>query len=260
MLSYPQLGTGALSQFPILKTQNSRTVINKAPDGTTIKLADPAGGSTEWVLSYEDLADDEVATLLAFFASAEGTLNGFTFLDPAGNLLAWSEALDNQVWQRDPLLSLLGGQTDPLGGSGAWQLSNAGAGRQSISQTLAAPGGYQYCISAYVRSTTPTNVQLSIGSRVLQLPASANWSRIVFTATGDSTSTSTIFAISTDSQTTLQLFGPQVEPQGGASGYKLSTTGGVYSNAHLGGDLLATRVTDINRHACKVKIINANHL
>ena len=56
-----------------------------------------------------DLSDEEAAALRAFFDAAEGTLNGFTFLDPAGNLLAWSDQLDNAAWQTDPLLSLTGG-------------------------------------------------------------------------------------------------------------------------------------------------------
>jgi hypothetical protein len=260
MLVYPQLRTGALGQFPILKTRDARTVINTASDGTTIKLADPAGGSTEWELTYEDLANDEIATLFAFFASAEGTLNGFTFLDPAGNLLAWSETLDNTVWQRDPFLSLLGGQADPNGGAGAWEISNTGTGSQALSQTIEVPGGYQYCMSAYVRGTTPTGVTLGIGSRTIQRQAGALWSRIVFTGTGDPLTTSTAFVISVDAGGSIQLYGPQVEPQSGTSGYKISTSGGVYPNAHLRNDLLAITATDINRHSCKVKIINVDHL
>src|ERR1035438_4333506 len=185
MLVYPQLGTGALSQFPIVKTQKSRTVLNLAPDGSTFKLADSAGGATEWVLSYEDLGDDEVAVLSTFFASAEGTLNSFTFMDPAGNLLAWSDDLDNAVWQKDPLLTLLGGQAGPSGGTGAWNLSNGGGGSQGISPTLAAPGAFQYCMSAYVRAATPAGVRLSIGSQSVQQQAGAVWNRVVFTATGD---------------------------------------------------------------------------
>ena len=45
MLVYPQLGTGALSQFPVRKTRRTRTVVNRAADGSTIKLADPAAES-----------------------------------------------------------------------------------------------------------------------------------------------------------------------------------------------------------------------
>src|ERR1035437_3421825 len=119
MPAYPQLGSGALSQFPVQKQRRARTVVNRAADGSTIKLADPAGEVTEWVLTYTDLSDEEAAALRACFSATEGTLNGFTFLDPVGNLLAWSGQLDHAAWQKDPLLSLTGGVTRPRGGGPA---------------------------------------------------------------------------------------------------------------------------------------------
>ena len=91
---YPQLGSGALSQFPVRKIRRARTVVNQAADGSTIKLADPLGAVTEWDLTYTDLSDAEASALLAFYAAVEGTLTGFTFLDPAGNLLACERRLE----------------------------------------------------------------------------------------------------------------------------------------------------------------------
>ena len=99
MFVYPQLATGALCQFPLRKSRRSRTVTNRAADGSTIKLADPAAEITEWQLEYAGLSDVEAASLQGFFASVEGTLIGFTFLDPAGNLLASTDKLDGEVWQ-----------------------------------------------------------------------------------------------------------------------------------------------------------------
>jgi hypothetical protein len=78
-LVYPQLATGALSQFPVRKKRRARTVINRSADGSTVKLADPACEVTEWNLTYADLSDQEAATLQSFFAAAEGSLNGFVF-------------------------------------------------------------------------------------------------------------------------------------------------------------------------------------
>src|ERR1035441_8222826 len=173
MAAYPQLGSGALSQFPVQKTRRARTVVNQASDGSTIKLADPAGAGTGWQLRYTDLSDAGGAGRRAFFDSAEGTLNGFTFLDPAGNLLAWSDQLDNAVWQKDPLLSLTGGVADPLGGTLAWRLNNSGGAVQGVGQTLAAPGEYLYCLSAYVRAATATS----------------GWTRIAWTSNGDAKAT-----------------------------------------------------------------------
>jgi hypothetical protein len=260
MASYPQLGSGALSQFPVQKTRRARTVVNRAADGSTIRLADPTAEVTEWMLTYTELSDDEAAALRAFFVAAEGTLNGFTFLDPAGNLLAWSDQLDNEVWQKDPLLSLTGGISDPGGGDAAWRLSNNGGAEQAAGQTLAAPGEYQYCMSCYVRAAAATSVRFTIGTQTARRPVTSDWTRVAWTAAGDAQAASVRFAIEIGAGDVVEVYGLQVEAQTAASGYKASTRGGVYENAHLGDDGLTITSTDANRHSCRIKIIHANHL
>ena len=260
MAAYPQLGSGALSQFPVQKTRRARTVVNQASDGSTIKLADPAGAVTEWQLRYTDLSDAEAAALRAFFDSAEGTLNGFTFLDPAGNLLAWSDQLDNAVWQKDPLLSLTGGVADPRGGTQGWRLGNSGGAVQAIGQTLAAPGEYRYCLSAYVRAATATSVGLTVGTQAAQQAVTSEWTRIAWSSSGNAQATSVRLAIEIGAGDAVEVYGIQAEAQIAASGYKASTVGGVYEGARLGDDALTITSTDVNRHSCTVKIIHANHL
>jgi hypothetical protein len=260
MTVYPQLGSGALSQFPVQKNRRVRTIVNRAADGSTIKLADPAAEVTEWLLSYTDLSDEEAAALRAFFVATEGTLNGFTFLDPTGNLLAWSDQLDNAAWQKDPLLSLTGSITDPRGGTQAWRLSNSGEAEQTASQTLAAPGKYQYCLSAYVRAETTNSVGLTVGSQTARRVVTREWTRIAWTCSGDAQVTSVRFAIEIGAGDSVEVYGLQVEAQAAASGYKASTRGGVYEDAHVVDDVLTITSTDVNRHSCTVKIIHANHL
>jgi hypothetical protein len=260
MTTYPQLGSGALSQFPVQKNRRARTVVNQAADGSRIKLADPAARVTEWVLTYVDLSDEEATALLGFFAAAEGTLNGFTFLDPAGNLLVWSDQLDEAAWQKDPLLSLTPGITDPRGGTQAWRLSNSGGAGQALGQTLAAPGEYQYCLSAYARAAAATSVGLTAGSQTAQRAVTSEWTRIAWTTSGDAQAASVRFGIEIGAGDVVEVYGLQVEAQTAASGYKTSALGGVYEDAHLGDDVLTITSTDVNRHACTVKIIHANHL
>ncbi len=136
MLVYPQLASGAISQFPVQKRVTLRTIINLASDSSAIRAADPAAAMTEWALNYSDLSDAEAGTLEQFFVSAEGSLNGFTFLDPAGNLFASSDQLDVAVWEKDPLLAPTDGFDDPRGGKLAWQLQNSGAGSQTLSPNI----------------------------------------------------------------------------------------------------------------------------
>ena len=68
------------------------------------------------------------------------------------------------------------------------------------------------------------------------------------------------FGIEVEAGVTVEVFGLQVEPQGGASSYKATTRGGVYEDAHLASDELAMTCTGVNRHACTVNVIHANHI
>jgi hypothetical protein len=58
----------------------------------------------------------------------------------------------------------------------------------------------------------------------------------------------------------VDVFGLQVEPQPAASGYKPTTTGGVYEHARFHDDDLAMTATGVGLHSCTVNIIHANHL
>jgi hypothetical protein len=256
---YPQLSSGSLAQFPIRKQQLQRTVVNAALDGSSIRLADPNGASTQWVLSYAGLTDSEREALEAFFEAAEGSLNGFTFLDPAANLLAWSDRLTNAVWQAGPLVGLTASVADPAGGTLAWKLANSGAGAQSVSQTIQAPAGYQYCLSVYLRADQTTTVTLLAGSQQAAQVATTGWARATFGMTGDPTASSITFGIQLPAGATAYVYGMQVEAQAGASQYKSSTTGGIYTSARLASDALTVTTTGVGQHACTVNIINVNN-
>ncbi len=259
MLAYPQLATGALSQFPIQKRRRLRTAMNTAEDGRTIKLADPAAEITEWQLQYAGLSDGELGAMQQFFLAAEGSLNGFTFLDPAGNLLAWSEQLDNAVWARGPLLAVAGPVADPVGGSRAWRATNSGGGGQSITQTLSAPGEYTYCLSVYARASQPATVTLLHGSGRADRQVGTEWSRLTWAGTGDAEAATMVFGLEAPAGAVLDIFGPQAEPQAGASTYKAATNGGVYENARFRDDIFRFTTTAPNCHSATVNIIHASH-
>src|SRR6266478_6493527 len=115
MLYFPQLPSGAIGQFPVKKRLSQRTIVNRVPDGHTVKLADPGAELVQWQLAYQNLADSEIDVLRQFFSACEGRLNGFTFVDPVGNLLAWSGAPSEPVWAASALLQVTGGIDDPNG-------------------------------------------------------------------------------------------------------------------------------------------------
>lgn len=260
MAVFPQLTSNGLSQFPIVKRRCTRTVVNTAADGTSVKLADGPGASLEWELAYGGLSDGELAALQQFFTAMEGTLNGFTFADPSANLLAWTEQLNNAVWQAGPLLQVSGGVADPNSGTGAWLATNSGEAPQSLTQTLNLSGSYTYCFSIYVKANQPTTVTMLIGSGRADRQAGTGWNRIVFTATGDPTASAVTFGLELPEGAAVYVFGPQVETQPGASVYKVGQAGGVYENARFREDRFSYTSTDVNRHSVTLRVFYANHL
>src|SRR5579864_907684 len=159
---FPQLSSGGTAQYPIKKRYKERTIVNTCEDGHTIKLFDPGAASQEWQLVLQDLTDSEIDALQQFFASSEGRLNSFTFLDPLNNLLMWSDAPDQTVWQRSSLLQVQLNIDDPIGGINAARLLNSTATDLTLQQTVNTPGWYSYCFSLYVRSTLDTNISLQL--------------------------------------------------------------------------------------------------
>ncbi|MDR3700226.1 MAG: hypothetical protein P4L56_11355 [Candidatus Sulfopaludibacter sp.] len=260
MLVYPQLTTGALSQFPVIRKRNSRTVVNSAADGSRVIYADTTGGTVLWRLTYTGLSDIELNALQTFHAAAEGSLNGFTFLDPAANLLSWSEDLTNACWAVAPLLNVTGGVADPNGGIAAWHVSNTGAGPQSVTQTLNAPAGYLFCFSVYVRSAQVATVTLLSGANRVSQVVGPTWNRIALARPGDAGASSIAVGIELPANSAVDLFGPQVEAQAAASPYMASTTGGVYENARFLDDKFRFTTTDVNRHTTTLTVFYANHL
>jgi hypothetical protein len=257
---YPQLSSGALSQFPIVKKRSVRTVVNAAADGSSIKYADLAAETVEWQLQYAGIGDGELAALDQFFTAAEGSLNGFTFLDPNGNLLAWSEDLGNAVWTPDPFLAVAAGAGDPLGGTNGWHLSNSGAAGQSITQILNAPVAYTYSFSVYSRGAHPMAVALVLGSQRAERILDTNWGRISIVGSGDASASSIGFGIEAPAGAAIDVFGPQVEAQRSPSAYKTGTTGGVYENARFRDDTFTFTSTDVNCNTATVNIFYAKHL
>jgi hypothetical protein len=244
MTAYPQL-----THFPVVKRLRRRTVINRASDGRSIKLADPAGVVTEWQLQYSGLSDAEAAELQQFFEAAEGTLKTFTFVDPTANLLAASGELTDAVWLKAPMLAVSGGPVE-------WQLRNAGGGPQSISQSIAAPGGYVYCFSLWARGDVGVRVTMLAGSRAAAQAVTPEWQRLRLAGAVDAPA----FALEIPAGVSVEVRGMQVEAQAGASVERTTTTGGVYEGARFRDDALDIVATAMNSYSCTVNIVHAIHI
>lgn len=259
---FPQLTTGCLSQYPLLKRIVPRSIYNETLDGRRVTLADSGAGRAEWELHYEGLTQTEAEALRTLFEEVEGSLGEFLFLDPTGNLLAYSEELGRAPWTAGPLLGWTANIADPFGGTRAGRLVNTSQTDQAIEQTAEIPANYLYCLSFYLRSAAPVMLRAGWhkGSSALSeaVAANAGWKRVFVSGSLETDDTGVTFRIELPAGAVVDIFGVQAEAQREPSGYRRTyDRSGGYPNAHFLDDELALVADGWNNYAANVRIGSA---
>jgi len=237
-----------------------RTLTNDLLDGNSVRMADSGAGLVRWQLRYSSLTDGEWSSIEQLFGAAEGRLNTFTFLDPADNLLMWSEDWTKPQWTADPMLHFSNGFQDPFGGINAMQITNASQTSQRVVQLTNAPSWFQYCYSVYLRSDLPATLQLVMttpGRDLLTaIPVGSSWRRAVTVANPAAQETSISFGLQLSSGIRIEAFGAQVEAQLATGPYKKTTDGsGVYSATRFESDCLQRTTDAPNQNSCVVNLV-----
>ncbi|MBC7925553.1 MAG: hypothetical protein H7039_07840 [Bryobacteraceae bacterium] len=252
-LTFPQLSTGSSGQFPIRKSIEHRTIVNRLADGSLIRLADPDSTRTFWELQYSGLSDVERDRLDAFFNLTGGRLRSFLFLDPCGNLLANSEDLTTSAWALD------GGLTTSASDSTSTIINGAQAA-QSFRQTVPVRGDYEYCGSALLRATAPGKVVLSLSNGNGSISSSTDVTTTGWTVAaclgsiaGDETEIT--FGVAVPAGLSLLVRGLQLEAQPGRSGYRRTTGNpGYHPQARFDQDELVFRADGIGNHSTTIRL------
>ena len=262
MLHYPQLTSGSVCQFPVKRRTTLRTVSNELPSGDNIRMSDPGAARVRWQLQYLGLTDRERTAIEQLFEAAEGRLTTFSFLDPTDNLLLWSEDYTKSVWTVDPLLQVTSGIADPFGGSGATQLTNTAQAAQSAAQSIEAASWFQYCFSVYLRSDSPSTIQLVLSAAGQELRSaiavSTVWTRATKTGSIPSNLDVISFRLELPAGARVSAFGAQVEPQLAAGHYKKTLDrAGVYSGTRFDSDSLTITTDTPNQHSCSVSLVSS---
>lgn len=259
MLSFPQLSSGAISQFPFRSQTSFRTLMNRAADGSEILAADVDFHRKTWELQIENLTDQELQNIQDLHDQVEGRLWTFLFLEPGANLLSWSELLSDPDWTKDAGISVLDSQPDPFGGSSAARLTNSGD-QGSASQILSIPASYRYAGSVWARtSTAGASLKVSdTGSQTVSGPIdnSNQWRRYSVGYNLTSALETIAFSVVVPAGASVDIYGPQLEAQPAPSKYKKTLQqGGVYPNARFADDVLEDRATGVNRHSGSIRIV-----
>ena len=261
-LYFPQLSTGSIAQFPSRKHILQRTIVNLAPGNSVVKMADPDFAAKIWDLQYNGLTDSELASLQDLFDACEGRLRSFVFADPFGNLLRWTEDLSKSVWQS--ALQVSEGIEGPLSGSTAWRLTNAAQAAQSITQSVDAPGWYRYAFSVWVRSNSTSKITLRLESSdgivLAPQPVSTAWDRVCVSGNISGTSEEIRCSLEVPPACAVDAFGPQLDAQPDASGYRSTRAeGGVYT-ARFDQDEFECISNGFNNHSVRLRIAAAKQV
>ncbi len=258
MLVFPQISTGAATLYPLTKARAGRTAVNTLADGGTDVFADHDAAQVTWEMRMRGLTRNEWDAIEALFDQTAGGWKAFTFLDPAGNLLAWSEDLTDTVWAKDALLILATGIADPLGTTRAMRVTNTAQVLGSVTQTLAAPADFQYCLSVWARSGAGSSISLRVGNTLQTFGLGAVWRRLTVSAhagppAGDTVACGAELAAGA----VVDLFGMQLEAQPAASPYKRTgARAGVYSSARFASDELTVTAQSTDAYDTVIRIVS----
>ena len=69
-----------ISQFPVTRSTNMRTVANQLPSGYTIRMADTGAQKVQWQLRYSDLTDGERSSIESLFEALARPIEHVHFL------------------------------------------------------------------------------------------------------------------------------------------------------------------------------------
>lgn len=257
MRYFPQLETFTSGQYPLRRERHERVRHHDSLDGRRRSYYDGAAARVTWALRYQGLTDAERGAVDALFQECEGRLHDFVFLDPAANLLLWSEDYSQGAWTVDPMLVLQSGSDDPFGTARGTAAANTGAATQRIFQTIAAPGNMQYCFSAWVAGPGSCKLRIDSGGAIAErefAPGGA-WQRCFLSARPNSNATTVTFSLALDPGQTVKVAGMQAEAQIAPGGYRRTTTrSGLYQKARFSEDELTWIQQAPNNNAAEIRI------
>ena len=263
MTSFPQLTTGNISQYPLEYKHSIRTIANRLADGNSITQLDIQPVITRWQLRYDCLSDQERSGLEAFFISHEGRLRPFTFLDPAGNLIKWSEDYSKSAWDKGPGINLTAGIEGSEGINSATGITNTSAISQAIKQVIQAPGNFHYCFSFFAKSlagqTIRTIRQCGSFTKLDTIELTTNWKRYAVSGNLQVNVPVISFGIQIEPGGQAGVFGMQVEAQVAPGSYRANQDrSAIHETTHFADDHLSFVQSGPNNNTLTIRLITAN--
>ncbi len=247
---FPVLTSRVLAQYPATRVTESQFQEAESAGGRLWRSASDSLPLVRWILRYEDLTDGEANVLAEFFEASAGGLRTFVFADPLGNLLRWSEDMEDPVWGKDAgiAISRLSGRADE---PAEFQVRNGGANAARIWQELDLAPGLAVCFSCEMRGEGAVLRAPGGSSRVAGL--AGEWTRVI--VAGESLGGPQRVEVEIAAGATVFLRRLQVEAQVAPSEYQPTfEVGGIYPKARFAGGGLRLEAIAPDRHRADVVI------
>jgi phage-related protein len=82
MATFPQLKTGAVAQYPVVRRGEYRNQTVRFVDGTDQRYRDRGAPLESWQVTLSGLDETELAAIEEFFLTNQGSFGSFAFTDP----------------------------------------------------------------------------------------------------------------------------------------------------------------------------------
>ena len=253
MAIFPALNANGLyTQLPYGVSQAFLTSTEAQANGRRYASAQRTEPLRRFSVTYSQLTDAEASVLEAFFDQMKGRYGQFGWLDPAGNLVRYSEDFGHGTWVKQNVTSGAA-VADPFGGMRATALAFSGLGVLKTDLEPVGLAGYTLCASAWLKATSGGQTcdigitdESTYYSKTFAIPEA--WTRVWFPRkiTGSGTVT---WAISCPGGG-LQICSPQMTPTPGPGPYVRSPAMyGYRPKCFFGTDTLAVRVLGPNQRS-----------
>jgi hypothetical protein len=82
MAAFPQLGRGAVAQYPSTRTIEGSTTVLQYADGAEQRFRTRAEPALRWRIRLSDVTPEELFAIETFFLEQQGQYGSFSFNDP----------------------------------------------------------------------------------------------------------------------------------------------------------------------------------
>jgi len=97
--AFPTLKTGAIAQYPAIKTNQFASFVVRFLDGGDQRYRQFPAALRRWVIKLDMLDEAELHALEQFFAAEEGSFGTFSFVDPWTQTTFTNCSLDQDTFQ-----------------------------------------------------------------------------------------------------------------------------------------------------------------